>query len=117
MKKAVAGVRAGNGPAFIESRITRWPGNAGSFPALKGGDFNFDWAFKPKQGPEELRDWLANSDPVSLYARALVKAKAMTRKQIDAMDAEIVAAVEEAAKFAMASPPRKAESALEHVFA
>ena len=117
MKKAVAGARAGNGPVFVESRITRWPGNAGAFPVLKGGDFRLDWAFKPKEGPEELRDWLANSDPVSLHARALVKAKIMTRKEIDAMDAEIVAAVEEAAKFAVASPPRKAESALEHVFA
>ena len=84
---------------------------------LKGGDFKFDWAFRPKEGPEDLRDWLANSDPVSLYARALVKAKVMTRKQIDAMDADIVAAVEEAAKFAVASPPRKADTALEHVFA
>ena len=34
MAKAVADARAGKGPQFVESRITRWPGNYGAFPVL-----------------------------------------------------------------------------------
>ena len=90
---AVAAARAGKGPQFIESRITRWPGNYGAFPVLHGGAFNLDWSFTPKKAPKELQDWIANSDPVSLYARKLVKARAMSRAEIDAMDASIKAGI------------------------
>jgi hypothetical protein len=45
-------------------------------------------------------------------ARGLV-----TRGDLDRMDTAVLAQVNEAAAFAVASPPRKAESALEHVFA
>jgi len=117
MKEVVARVRAGGGPAFVELRITRWPGNAGTFPVLPGGDWRLEWAFDPSSGPQELQDWLAHSDPVSLLARTCVEARISTRANIEKMNAEIVAAVEAAARFAIASPPRKAESALEHVFA
>lgn len=117
MSETVARVRRGDGPAFVEARITRWPGNAGSFPVLYGGAFRLSWAFDPESGPAELQDWLAHSDPLSLYARALVGRKTMSREEIETMDERVLAAVEHAARFAMASPPRKAESALEHVFA
>ena len=117
MAKAVADARAGKGPQFVESRITRWPGNYGAFPVLHGGEFNLDWSFAPKKAPKELQDWIANSDPVSLYARKLVKARAMSRAEIDAMDASIKAAVDKAGDFALASPPRPGNAALEHVFA
>src|SRR5262249_18530885 len=63
---AVSKVRAGGGPAFIETRITRWPGNMGAFPVLVGGNYRIEWAFSPDSAPEELRDWLQHSDPVAL---------------------------------------------------
>jgi TPP-dependent pyruvate/acetoin dehydrogenase alpha subunit len=117
MKDAVARVRGGGGPVFVEARLTRWPGNAAAFPVLYGGTWKTDWAFDPAKGPKELQDWLQNSDPVSLYARACVERQVLSRDEIATMDREVIAAVEEAARFAVASPPRKAESALEHVFA
>jgi pyruvate dehydrogenase E1 component alpha subunit len=117
MADAVSKVRSGAGPVFVESRITRWPGNAGTFPALVGGDYRLDWAFAPASGPKELQDWLQHSDPVALFTRALVADGAMSKPDVEAMDTRIRKAVAEAARFAMDSPAPKAESALDHIFA
>ena len=117
MADAVAKVRSGAGPVFVESRITRWPGNAGTFPALLGGDYRLDWALAPSSGPKELQDWLQHSDPIALFVRSLVADGAMSKADVEAMDARIRKAVAEAARFALASPAPKAESALEHIFA
>jgi pyruvate dehydrogenase E1 component alpha subunit len=113
----VAKVRGGNGPVFVESRITRWPGNNGTFPVLIEGDFQLEWAFSPSSGPKDLQDWLQYSDPVSLYIRALVKDGTMKRSDVEAMDGDVKKAVEKAARFALESPAPKGEAALEHVFA
>ena len=113
----VGKVRAGGGPAFVESRITRWPGNFGAFPVLHGGTWRIDWAFDPGKAPAPLQDWAEHSDPLSLYMRDCVARGLVTRADLDRMDTAVVAQVNEAAAFAVASPPRKAESALEHVFA
>mgnify|MGYP006277438511 FL=1 len=117
MKDIVAKVRAGGGPAFVESRITRWPGNAAAFPVLHGGAWKIDWAFDPGKAPEPLQNWAEHSDPIALYMRACAARGVVTRADLDRMDQAVMAQVNEAAAFAMASPPRKAESALEHVFA
>jgi len=117
MGDAVSKVRGGAGPVFVESRITRWPGNAGTFPALLGGDYRLDWALAPSSGPKELQDWLQHSDPVALFVRTLVANGAMSKADVEAMDARIRKAVAEAASFALASPAPKAECALEHIFA
>jgi TPP-dependent pyruvate/acetoin dehydrogenase alpha subunit len=66
MTDAVSKVRDGAGPIFVETRITRWPGNAGLFPTLIEGDYRVEWAFSPASGPKELKDWLQQSDPVAL---------------------------------------------------
>ncbi len=117
MREIVGKVRGGGGPAFIEARITRWPGNAASFPVLHGGDWKLDWAFEPATAPQQLQDWAAHSDPIAHYARSLVATGVMSRGDVEAMDKRILAAVEEAAAFALASPPRPTSAALEHVFA
>ena len=117
MKDAAAKVRKGGGPIFIESRITRWPGNFGAFPNLIGGDFQIDWIFDPKAAPDDLREWIDYSDPVSLFARKLINGKVMSRKALDAMDGEVKADVEAGAKFALDSPEPQAKDALNHIFA
>jgi hypothetical protein len=101
----------------VESRITRWPGNAAAFPVLHGGAWRIDWAFDPGNAPAPLQDWLSQSDPLALYMRDCVARGVVTRADLDRMNDAVVAQVNEAAAFAVASPPRKAESALEHVFA
>jgi pyruvate dehydrogenase E1 component alpha subunit len=117
MADAVSMVRRGAGPVFVETRITRWPGNAGTFPVLIGGDYRLEWALSPGSAPQELQEWLQHSDPVALFIRSLVADRVMTKPDVEAMDAQIRQAVGEAARFALESPAPKAESALDHIFA
>jgi pyruvate dehydrogenase E1 component alpha subunit len=115
--EAVAAARAGRGPVFVEARITRWPGNAGQFPALIGGDYRLEWAFAPARAPSELQEWLQHSDPIALLIRSLIAGGMMTENDAQAMDREIRTAAEEAARFALTSPAPQPEASLEHVFA
>lgn len=108
--------RKGDGPVFLEARATRWPGNMGMYPELKGGDYDIGWAWNPDSGPAELRDWLRASDPVALYARSLVDSGAVTRGQVEEMDAQARQEAAAATKFALESPEPTPERALEHVF-
>jgi TPP-dependent pyruvate/acetoin dehydrogenase alpha subunit len=117
MADAVSRVRGGAGPIFVEARITRWPGNAGIFPVLVGGDYRLEWAFSPASAPTELQEWLQHSDPIALFVRELVADGAMTKQDTDAMDRQVRKAVAEAVRFALESPAPKAESALDHIFA
>jgi pyruvate dehydrogenase E1 component alpha subunit len=114
---AVTKVRGGAGPAFIETRITRWPGNAGTFPALVGGDYRIEWIFSPASAPKELQEWLQESDPVALFARSLGKVGGLSERDITALDEDVRSTVAAAVRFALESPAPKAEAALEHVFA
>ena len=117
MNDVVARTRRGEGPFFVEARITRWPGNRGTFPALIGGDYSLEWAFAPDRAPKELQEWLPHSDPVALFIRALMDERVMSREDIEVLDAEVRQAVAEAARFALESPAPNPEAALEHVFA
>jgi pyruvate dehydrogenase E1 component alpha subunit len=109
--------REGEGPFFVESRTTRWPGNYGSNPKLLGGDTSLDWAWAPGTAPEPVRKWHTDSDPVLLHARRLVEAGTLTREEIEQMDAEVRAEVEDAARLALESKPLPGEAALGHTYA
>lgn len=116
-RDAIGRVRRGEGPFFIEARITRWPGNHGSYPELIGGEFDIAWIFEPNKAPEKLIDWVSNSDPVSLFVRNLVEGNVISKAALAEMDKDIRTRAESAAKFALGSPAPKAENATDHVFA
>ncbi len=111
VRDLVARLRDGEGPFFVESRTTRWPGNYGSFPRLIGGDTDVAWAWEPEGAPEEVRRWHQESDPVLLAAREL------DRKKVLAIDAEVREEIAKAARFALESPLPQPESALERAYA
>lgn len=113
----VARARKGEGPFFVESRLSRWPGNFGTFPTAIGGAYDLAWAWSPKDGPADLQDWLADSDPISLLARALVEEGKMTKEEVEALDAEAKKDIEEATSFALASPEPTPESAMDFILA
>lgn len=113
----VARVRKGEGPFFIESRTSRWPGNYGSFPALVAGDTDVAWAWAPETAPENVRRWEEQSDPVLLYARQLLERDVLSREALQALDREVRAEIEQAARFALNSPHPAPEAAVEHVYA
>ena len=109
-------VRAGEGPFFIESRTTRWPGNYGSFPTLPGGDTDIAWAWDPGAAPDPVRAWSARSDPVLRHASRLIARGVMDRDRLLALDAEVRDAVDRAARVALASPAPEATEIDRHVY-
>jgi pyruvate dehydrogenase E1 component alpha subunit len=110
-------VRAGEGPFFVESRTTRWPGNYGNFPKLVGGLTDIAWTWDTAPAPEVIRKWADESDPVLLYARQLLRNKVLTREGLIKLDREVREEIDGAADFALNSPLPAAETALEHAFA
>jgi TPP-dependent pyruvate/acetoin dehydrogenase alpha subunit len=109
--------RKGEGPFFIESRTSRWPGNYGSFPKLVGGDTDIAWTWAPEAAPEAVRKWEEQSDPVLLYARKLLDRGTLTRERLIEIDNTVREELAGAAKFALNSPLPKPESALEYAYA
>ena len=109
--------RSGDGPYFVESRTTRWPGNYGSFPKLVGGDTDINWTWDAESAPESIRRWSQESDPVLLYARELLASGALNREALLELDRQVREEAQRAAEFALNSPMPKPEAALEHAFA
>jgi len=117
MSEIVPRVPRGEGPFFIESRTSRWPGNYGSFPQLVGGDTDIAWTWAPETAPEAVHRWEQESDPVLLYARQLLDTGILDRDRLVALDREVREEIARAAEFALNSPLPAPEAALEHAYA
>ena len=103
--QAVDTARSGQGPVFIESRASRWPGNYASSPTLSlSGETNIAWAWSPESAPEAVRGWVERSDPVLRFARQLLDAGALDTARLSAIDAEVRNGMAEAVATALASP-------------
>jgi pyruvate dehydrogenase E1 component alpha subunit len=109
--------RSGAGPFFVEARTEPWPGNAGPLPKLVAGITDIRWAWSPESLSEPAREWYSRKDPVLIYARELAGKRVVTRAEIEAIDREVSSAVDEAARFALASPLPQPEKALDYTFA
>jgi pyruvate dehydrogenase E1 component alpha subunit len=110
-------LRAGEGPFFVESRTTRWPGNYGSIPKLVAGDTDIAWVWDADAPPEAVRTWHEKSDPVLLWARELLRTGALDRDRLRALDGEVRDEMARAAEFAMKSPAPDGRAAAEHAYA
>jgi pyruvate dehydrogenase E1 component alpha subunit len=113
----VARGRSGEGPYFVESRTTRWPGNYGSFPRLVGGDTDIAWAWAPETAPEVVRAWEQESDPVLLLARKLLEQGTLTRDALVDLDRQVREEAAAAARFALNSPLPAPETVFEYAYA
>ncbi len=74
-------------------------------------------AWDVTQVPEKVREWYRSCDPLLIYIRELVEAKQATREEIAAIDKKVKAEIEDAVKFAVASPYPRPEEAAEQYFA
>jgi pyruvate dehydrogenase E1 component alpha subunit len=113
----VGRARSGEGPYFVESRTTRWPGNYGSFPRLVGGDTDIAWTWAPESAPEVVRQWEQESDPVLLYARKLLEDGALSRDALVDLDRQVREQATQAAQFALNSPLPPPETVFEYAYA
>jgi TPP-dependent pyruvate/acetoin dehydrogenase alpha subunit len=102
-KELVARTREGGGPSFLECKTYRWHGHFES---------NFMPDLRP---PEEIEAWKKKC-PVARMERRLLEAGILTRHEIEAMDSQVMAQIEDAVKYAVESPFPDPEDALEDVF-
>ena len=90
MQKAIEKCRGGKGPVFVECLTHRMRGHYEGDPAKY-------------RELSQLTEW-KKKDPIARVARLLKSKKAITDKQLDAIEREAHELVEKAADFALASP-------------
>ncbi len=100
---AVARLRAGDGPLFIEAKTFRYVGHS----YADGQKY---------RGQEEVEEW-RRKDPVESFPKMLIDHKLATKKQIDALKADVDAEVAEAVKFAEESPHPDPEELFDDILA
>jgi pyruvate dehydrogenase E1 component alpha subunit len=104
-RQAIAQARGRNGPVFIESRTSRWPGTYASSPSLaQTGETDVTWAWAPENAPAAARRWVEQSDPLLLYARRLLHADQLDRDNLIELDRTVRTEMADALEFAVRSP-------------
>jgi TPP-dependent pyruvate/acetoin dehydrogenase alpha subunit len=102
-KKAVAQVRAGQGPYFLEFITYRWRGH-------------YEQPGLPDLRPvEEIEAWKEKC-PVAAFERILLKRGIATKQMLEDINAQVTHQIQDAVDYAMASPLPAPEDALEDVF-
>jgi len=102
-KKALAGVRAGEGPVFLEFMTYRWRGHyeAPGMPDLRP--------------VEELENWKRKC-PVAGFERVLLENDIMSKQALEEINVQVMQQIENAVSYAIASPFPAPEDALEDVY-
>jgi pyruvate dehydrogenase E1 component alpha subunit len=101
--KAVERARNGEGPTLIECKTYRHKGHSRVDPAK----------YRPK---EEVEEWLAK-DPIKRFKEMLLKTKTLTQSEIQQIEKEVSAEIEETVNFAIESPLPDSEEALKDIYA
>ena len=102
-QQAVAGVRAGEGPIFLEFLTFRWRGH-------------FEAPGMPDLRPvEEIEAWKKKC-PVKRFEKLLLEEGIATKQGLEDIDARIMERIEDAVKYALESPLPEPEDALEDIY-
>ena len=102
-KKAVAGVRTGEGPVFLEFMTYRWRGH-------------FEAPGMPDLRPvEELEAWKKKC-PVVSFERKLLEEGIVTKQTLEEIDVQVMQQIEDAVSYALDSPLPAPEDALEDIY-
>jgi pyruvate dehydrogenase E1 component alpha subunit len=102
--RAVRRAREEKRPTFIEARTYRYLGHSMSDPA--------HGVYRSREEVAEERE----RDPINTFVERLKEADRITEEEVEALDAEVIAEVEDAAKFAEASPVPGPEEIYAHVY-
>ncbi len=102
-QRAVENARKGEGPTLIECKTYRHKGHSRVDPAR----------YRSK---EEVQEWLTK-DPVKRFKTKLLQAGTFSEVELQKIEEETLAKIEEAVRFALESPYPESEEALEHVYA
>jgi acetoin:2,6-dichlorophenolindophenol oxidoreductase subunit alpha len=102
-QEAVAEVRKGTGPFFLECKTYRWHKH---FLA------NYLLDLRP---PEEIEAW-EKKCPILAFEARLLKNGLATQSELNAINDKVMSKVEEAVRYALESPYPRPEAALEDVY-
>ncbi|PJF48003.1 MAG: thiamine pyrophosphate-dependent dehydrogenase E1 component subunit alpha [Chloroflexi bacterium] len=100
-QQAVERARRGDGPSFIEGVTYRYRGHYEGDPQVY-------------RSREEVERWQAR-DPIPRFRRILVE-RGINEEQIEAVEGQVLALIEEAVAFARSAPPARIEDALSGVY-
>src|SRR5258708_23249630 len=116
--RAVKHARGKNGPFFIESRTSRWPGTYASSPSLaQTGATDVRWAWAPETAAQPVRRWVEQSDPLLLYARRLLQTGRLDQATLINLDEGVRAELAQAVDFALRSAEPNPDSVGEFILA
>ena len=115
VETALAHVRGGNGPYFLEAQLVRWPGSHQIVHEFTTGETDVTAAWDAAKASNEHAEW-QRTDPVLRYAHMLTGRGTLTHDDVLALDREATETMARARKFAEASPLPKPEAALAGVF-
>lgn len=105
-EEAIAHARSGRGPAFLELMTYRWLEHCGP-------NDDQHLCYRP---PGEFETWRAR-DPLAISADRLAARGIATATDLDVMDAEIRAEIDEAVAFAKTSPFPNRDQLFTHLYA
>jgi len=94
VQAAVERARAGDGPSLIECKTYRYRVHSEGSPDISHVD---------PRPQEEIEAW-KKRDPIKLFQEKLLEQEILTQADIERMDAEATAEIEEVERFAMESP-------------
>lgn len=101
-EKALAFVRSGNGPFFLEIETYRFRGHSMGDP-------------ERYRKPEEVRKWQEN-DPIGIYRRTLVDQGIASEAELDGLEEQAEAETAAAVQFAESSPEPGPEALFENIY-
>ena len=101
--EALRSVRAGNGPVFIEAMTYRYRGHSMADPV------NY-------REVSEVEEWRIN-DPIDRFKAFALGEGLITQPELQAIDSEVAAEVEDAVEFARESPFPEMDSIYDNVYA
>jgi pyruvate dehydrogenase E1 component subunit alpha len=102
-EEALAYVRSGKGPYFLEAMTYRFRGHSMGDP-------------ERYRQSDEVKKWQEN-DPIGIYHRYLISQKIADEAELDQIEAQATADVQEAVRFAESSPEPAPEALWENVYA
>ena len=106
--EAVERARTGGGPTLIEAMTYRWYGHFYGEEALTG-DYKY-------RSDEEIADWKANRDPVTLTRNRILEQGIADEAELDRIDQAIDDEMESASQFAQQSPHPAPEQSLDFLY-
>jgi pyruvate dehydrogenase E1 component alpha subunit len=113
--QALAHVRGGQGPYFLEAQLVRWPGSHQIVHEFTTGETDVTAAWDPARASNEHAEW-QRTDPILRYAHKLTGRGTLTRDDVLALDRAANDAMANARAFAEASPLPQPQAALAGVF-